>query len=99
MTPRHSLLPAQLATLTHQHARLSRNYDIVYDLNDFFAGLVFVAGSILFFWKSTETAGTWLFVIGSLQFTLRPAIHLARDLHLRRLPEEASSRSEPATRP
>lgn len=76
----------ELASLTPRHARVSRNYEIWYNVNDFAAGLLFVAGSVLFFWESTTYVAIWLFVVGSVLFCVRPGIRLARELHLSQLP-------------
>lgn len=76
----------ELRTLTPKHEALTRIYEILYHINDLIAGLTFVIGSVLFFQPSTEYAGTWLFLVGSVLFTLRPAINVARDLHLAKLP-------------
>jgi hypothetical protein len=70
---------------------LTRNYEVLYHANDFVAGLTFVIGSVLFFWPETEHDGTWLFLVGSILFTLRPAINVARDFHLTRLPHPGGS--------
>lgn len=85
-SPPRKVFDARLRSLTAQHRRLGRRYEIAYHVNDFVAGLLFTIGSVLFFWESTMQAGTWLFVVGSVQFTLRPGISLMRDLHLLRLP-------------
>lgn len=69
-----------------KHASLWRNYEIWYNLNDFTAGTLFVVGSALFFWHSTMSIATWLFLVGSILFCVRPGIRLLRDLHLLRLP-------------
>lgn len=45
----------------------------------------FVAGSVLFFSESTTTAGTWLFLVGSIQLMIRPLIRLGRRVHLTRI--------------
>ncbi|MFT6023417.1 MAG: hypothetical protein ACI9PY_001534 [Ascidiaceihabitans sp.] len=42
-------------------------------------------GSILFFNESTTFVATWLFVIGSVFFGLRPTIRLYRELAYLRL--------------
>lgn len=76
----------ELRWLSPQHASLWRNYEIWYNLNDFTAGMLFVVGSALFFWQSTVSVATWLFLIGSILFCVRPGIRLLRDLHLLRLP-------------
>ncbi|WP_308202698.1 YrhK family protein [Curtobacterium flaccumfaciens] len=44
-----------------------------------------MVGSVLFFSESTTTAGTWLFLIGSIQLLVRPVIRLSRRLHLGRV--------------
>ena len=46
---------------------------------------MFVVGSILFFKESTTYAGTWLFLIGSVMFGLRPMIRLVREVRLVRM--------------
>lgn len=53
-------------------------YEIAYTCIDFLAGLLFVIGSILFFREATTQAGVWFYLIGSVGFTVRPAIHLWR---------------------
>jgi hypothetical protein len=35
----------------------------------------------------TQTAGTWLFLVGSVCFAIRPVVHVVRDVHMRRLPK------------
>lgn len=96
MTRIRQLFQNELRSLTPKHVELTRRYEIFYHVNDFIGGVTFVVGSVLFFWSSTEYAGTWLFLVGSILFTLRPAINVARDFHLARLPPE-DSRWEQAT--
>jgi hypothetical protein len=36
--------------------------------------------------RRASPAGTWLFLIGSILFAVRPTIRLALELHLARLP-------------
>ena len=47
--------------------------------------MLFLVGSVLFFSADTTFAATWLFVIGSLFFGLKPTIRLARELHFLRI--------------
>ncbi|ROO25355.1 cobyric acid synthase [Salinisphaera orenii MK-B5] len=68
------------------HARVYGIYEKLYTLNDFCAALMFLVGSILFFYKSLETAAIWCFVIGSVNFMLRPTIKVLREFHLASLP-------------
>ena len=65
-----------------QHCRLYAAYEIAFTLVDFFAAFLFVIGSILFFNDSTVNAGTWLFLVGSIFFGLKPTIRLVREWHL-----------------
>lgn len=75
----------ELSSLSPRHAELWRNYEVWYNLNDFAAGVLFVVGSVLFFWPSTTGTATWLFLVGSVLFCVRPGIRLIRDLHLSRI--------------
>ncbi|GAA1201391.1 YrhK family protein [Prauserella alba] len=73
---------------------IRRRYEVASIVNDLLIALWFTIGSVLFFSDSTEYAGTWLFLIGSVQLMIRPAIRLRRRIHLRRFrsgrPTEAS---------
>lgn len=77
---------ARKFTASAAHRAVYRRYEIAYTSIDLLAGFTFLIGSILFFWKTTETAAIWLFVIGSLFFFLRPLARIARELELARLP-------------
>ncbi|MBR9762880.1 MAG: hypothetical protein GYB53_04955 [Rhodobacteraceae bacterium] len=60
-------------------------FEIVYTLVDFLAALCFIAGSVLFFYDSLQTAGTWLFLVGSFLFAAKPSLRLAREVKLWRM--------------
>lgn len=62
-----------------------RRYELASIVNDLLIGVWFAVGSILFFSPDTTRAGTWLFLVGSIQLTVRPVIRLTRNLHLRRV--------------
>lgn len=64
-----------------QSERLYAWYELVYTGVDFAAAIQFVIGSLLFFDEQTVTAGTWLFLTGSICFALRPSVHFAREVH------------------
>lgn len=66
---------------------IRNRYETLSIANDVIVGVLFVVGSVLFLREATTTAGTWLFVVGSAQFLLRPCIRLARHVHLRRFGE------------
>ncbi len=68
----------------HAEMVLRQRYEIASIVNDLLIALWFTLGSILFFQESTATAGTWLFLVGSIQLAIRPSIRLTRRLHLRR---------------
>lgn len=67
------------------HKRVYALYEMAYTINDVGAAALFVIGSVLFFNAQTTYAGTWLFLIGSLMFGLRPVIRLAREIRLMRM--------------
>lgn len=60
-------------------------FEIAYTLVDFLAALCFIAGSVLFFKETLQTAGTWLFLIGSFLFAAKPSLRLAREIKLWRM--------------
>ncbi|MDX2357812.1 YrhK family protein [Dietzia sp. PP-33] len=64
---------------------INDRYETLSIVNDVLIALFFLVGSIFFFSEDTQTIGTWLFLLGSLEFLARPAIRLARRIHLRRL--------------
>lgn len=68
----------------HEELRIRGVYETISIINDVMVALWFIVGSVLFFSESTTTAGTWLFLIGSIQLLIRPVIRLSRRLHLGR---------------
>ena len=66
-------------TRSKRHQELYAFYALAYTLVDFVAALLFIVGSVLFFRASTTYAGTWLFLVGSIFFGLRPTITLLRE--------------------
>ncbi|WP_308388767.1 YrhK family protein [Acidithiobacillus sp. AMEEHan] len=64
---------------------IDRRYETLSIVNDFIIGFLFLIGSIFFFYSATETAGVWLFVIGSAQLLIRPSIRLAHNIHIKKL--------------
>lgn len=76
-----------------RHAEIHGRFETIYDINDALAAAFFIVGSALFFSDETQTAGTWLFLIGSILFFVRPLIHVIRDLKLADIP--APNKDEP----
>jgi hypothetical protein len=63
---------------------LRNRYEVASVVNDLLIAVWFVIGSILFFDESTTTAGTWCFLVGSVELLLRPVIRLTRRVHIQR---------------
>lgn len=72
---------------------IRQRYEVLSIVNDILIGVWFVIGSVFFFYESLAYAGTWLFLIGSVEMLIRPVIRLARRLHLQRLNGNASTPS------
>ncbi|MDN3524562.1 YrhK family protein [Halomonas sabkhae] len=70
----------------HEELVIRRRYETLSIANDFLVAIWFLAGSVLFLFPRHETLAIWLFIIGSVQFLLRPSIRLTSHLHLQRIP-------------
>lgn len=57
-------------------------FEVAYTLLDFIAAICFVVGSVMFFSDDWQIPGTWLFLIGSICFALKPTLRLSRELKL-----------------
>lgn len=80
-------------------AALHRVYEIFHLLVDFLAAAMFVVGSALFFFQSTTFAATWLFLIGSFFFAVKPTLRLAREVHLLKLARQTALNNPQKDRP
>ncbi|RPE66224.1 YrhK-like protein [Pacificibacter maritimus] len=60
-------------------------YELAHTLVDLGAALCFIVGSFFFFSDELQYAGTWLFVIGSFLFAVKPTLRFVRELKLLRL--------------
>lgn len=69
----------------HDEFVIRRRYETLSIINDILVALWFIVGSIMFFFESTTTDGTWLFLLGSIELLIRPIIRLARNLHVQRI--------------
>lgn len=69
-------------TFGSKNLRIGGVYEALSIANDFLAGVLFLVGSILFFWKATEIPAIWCFTLGSVLFIMRPTIRLVRRIHL-----------------
>jgi hypothetical protein len=85
-------------SLGSEEVVIRRRYRFLSVVNDILIGLWFTVGSVLFFSESTSTAGTWLFLVGSIELLIRPGIRLTRSVDLRRRARgrgEAASAEDP----
>ena len=57
-------------------------YERVHIAFDFMAALLFVVGSVMFLYQSLQTPAIWCFIVGSVFFFVKPAIKVARKIHL-----------------
>lgn len=75
-----------LRSASPDHAKVVRRYELYRTIVEFLAAVFFIIGSVFFFYASLLVAGTWLFLIGSVLFAVRPTIRLLLELRLARLP-------------
>jgi len=80
-------------TLGHRELVIRRRYQVLSIVNDILIAVWFTIGSIMFFSDAWTYTGTWLFVVGSIELLIRPAIRLTRQIHLQRLPGHQGVRS------
>jgi hypothetical protein len=87
MTPNQDPGSSRSVTITigDEELVIRHKYEVASIVNDIMVAAWFVVGSILFFSESTTTAGTWLFLVGSIQLMIRPLIRLGRRVHLTRI--------------
>jgi hypothetical protein len=81
----------------HHELILRRRYEALGTVNDILIGLWFIVGSVLFLFGATTYAGTWLFILGSIELLVRPLIRVSRYWHLRRLPAPSGAPSDADT--
>jgi uncharacterized membrane protein YhfC len=70
---------------SEQSKRLYARFEIAHTLADFAAAVCFIIGSVMFFSDQWQFAGTWLFLIGSVLFAVKPSLRLAREIKLYRM--------------
>lgn len=73
---------------------IRKRYEVLSIVNDILVALWFTVGSALFFSEATNTAGVWLFLIGSIELGIRPMIRLSRHMHLQRIQSRAYATHE-----
>jgi hypothetical protein len=73
----------------HEELVIRKRYEMLSVANDLLIGVWFLVGSFFFLSPTLTRTGTWLFVLGSVEMLVRPAIRFARGLHLRRFDPDA----------
>ena len=81
--------PSLRVSVGRDQVVIDNRYETASIVNDVLIALFFTVGSVLFFFEATQLAGTWLFLLGSLDFLARPVIRLTRRTHLRRLSQQS----------
>ncbi|WP_438970840.1 YrhK family protein [Methylophaga sp.] len=74
-------------TMGHEQLVIRRRYEVLSILNDFLIALWFLLGSIFFLYPELEKTAIWFFIVGSVQFLIRPMLRLASLIHLQKTPE------------
>jgi len=64
---------------SEEHKKIYAYCELAYTVVDVSAAVLFVIGTVLFFSETTTYLGTWLFLVGSVLFGLRPTIKLFRE--------------------
>lgn len=72
-------------TIGHEELVIRQRWEVVSIVNDILVAVWFIVGSVLFFGETTAVAGTWFFLIGSVELLIRPMIRLARRIHIQRV--------------
>jgi hypothetical protein len=70
--------------LGNEEIVLRQRFEIISIINEIGIALFFTVGSIAFYWEELFNLGVTLFVLGSIQLGVRPAIRLARRTQLRK---------------
>ncbi|GAA1447794.1 YrhK family protein [Nocardiopsis tropica] len=73
-----------------------RRYEALSIANDTLIALWFITGSIMFFLPDWMTAGTWCFLLGSVELLIRPVIRLSRLVHVRNIRAAGGPSTAPA---
>lgn len=67
---------------TAESRRVYAAFELAYTAVDFAAATCFIIGSVMFFFDDWETAGTWMFLAGSILFATKPTMRFVRELRL-----------------
>ena len=79
-------------SLGEEHVKVQRKYDALGALNDLLIAIWFLIGSFFFLSSSLVEDGTWLFILGSAQLLIKPALKLASLIHVSRVYHQTSQK-------
>ncbi|XOB61063.1 YrhK family protein [Campylobacterota bacterium DY0563] len=66
----------------NRHIVIQRRYEFIGAFNDLLIAIWFLVGSIFFLNDSLMESGTWLFIVGSAQFLIKPLIKVISLIHV-----------------
>lgn len=69
----------------NRHIVIQSRYEALGALNDLLIAVWFLVGSFFFLNNALMESGTWLFIVGSAQLLIKPAIKLTSLIHLNRI--------------
>ena len=69
----------------NRHISVQRRYEALGAFNDLLIAVWFLVGSFCFLNHLLVERGTWLFIVGSFQLLIKPAIKLTGLIHLGRI--------------
>jgi hypothetical protein len=69
----------------NEHIVIQRRYEALGAFNDLLIAVWFLIGSFFFLNESLMESGTWLFIAGSVQLIIKPAIKLTGLVHVGRV--------------
>lgn len=72
-------------TLGREELIIRRRFEVYSILNDLLIAVWFAVGSVFFFFEPLYDYGIWLFLVGSVQLGIRPALRLSRRVQLQRI--------------
>lgn len=78
----------------NHHVIIQQRYEAIGALNDLLIAMWFLIGSFFFLNNSLMESGTWLFIVGSTQFLIKPLVKLASLIHLGRIHRRMTEGSE-----
>ena len=79
-------------TIGREELVIRQRWEVASIINDILIAVWFIIGSILFFNESTTVAGTWLFLLGSIELLIRPMKRRSPPTPLESLTHQRTSR-------